>query len=80
MIKSWITLNSLTPKSVLVGTKNSRSEGFWLAKHKYTNMPTMMEPVPPPAARFWRMNISHPREPHHKGLGEATAKGFYQNQ
>jgi hypothetical protein len=43
-------------------------------------MPTMMEPVPPPAARFWRMNIPHPQEPHHKGLGEATAKGFYQNQ
>ncbi len=31
-------LNSLTPKSVLAGTKNSRSEGFWLAKlqaHKH---------------------------------------------
>jgi hypothetical protein len=38
-------LNSfLTPKSVLAGTKNSRLEGFWLAKHKNTNIPTMMEP------------------------------------
>ena len=80
MIKSWITLNSLTPKSVLVGTKNSRLEGFWLAKHKHANMPTMMEPFPPPAAWFWRMNIPHPQEPLHKGLGEATAEGFYQNQ
>ncbi len=25
------------------------SEGFWLAKHKHTNIPTMMEPFPPPA-------------------------------
>ena len=25
---------SLTPKSVLAGTKNPHSEGFWLAKHK----------------------------------------------
>ncbi len=33
-------LNSLTPKSVLTGMKNSR-EGFWLAKHKNTNIPTM---------------------------------------
>jgi hypothetical protein len=26
--------NSLTPKSIPAGTKNSRSEGFWLANHK----------------------------------------------
>ena len=25
---------SLIPKSILAGTKNSHSEGFWLAKHK----------------------------------------------
>ena len=31
--------NSLTAKSVLKGTKNSRSEGFLLAKHKHTNIP-----------------------------------------
>jgi hypothetical protein len=36
--------NSLTPKSVPAGTKNSRSEGFLLVKHKHTNIPTMMEP------------------------------------
>jgi len=27
-------INSLTPKSILAGRKNSRLEGFWLAKHK----------------------------------------------
>ena len=42
----------LTAKSVLVGTKNSRSEGFLLAKHKHTNIPTTMEPFPPPAPWF----------------------------
>jgi hypothetical protein len=44
--------NSLTPKSVLAGTKTSPSKGFWLAKHKHTNIPTMMEPFPPPAPWF----------------------------
>jgi hypothetical protein len=36
--------NSLTPKSVPAGMKNSCWEGFLLAKHKHTNIPTMMEP------------------------------------
>jgi hypothetical protein len=45
-------INSLTPKSVLAGTKNSRLEGFWLAKHKHTNIPSMMEPFSPPVAWF----------------------------
>jgi hypothetical protein len=36
------TVNSLTPKCVPAGRKNSRSERFWLAKHKHTNIPTMM--------------------------------------
>ena len=44
--------NSLTPKSVLAGTENSHSKGFWLAKHKHTNIPTMMELFPPPAPWF----------------------------
>ena len=56
-------INSLTPKSVLAGTKNSRSKGFWLAEHKNTTIPTMMEPFPPPAAWFLWTNIPHPREP-----------------
>ncbi len=43
-------LNSLTPKSVPV--KKTRSEGFWLAKHKDTNIPTMMELFSSPAAWF----------------------------
>jgi len=37
-------INSLTPKSVLAGTENSRVEGFWLAKHKHTNILTTIEP------------------------------------
>jgi hypothetical protein len=69
-------LNSLTPKSVPAGTKNSRSEGFLLAKHKHTNIPTMMEPFSSPAAWFWWMSIPHPREPTQKGLDEAVVEGF----
>jgi hypothetical protein len=46
------TFNSLTPKCVLAGTKNSLSEDFSLAKHKDTNIPTMMEPFSSPAAWF----------------------------
>ena len=46
-------LNSfLTPKSILAGTKNTRSEGFWLAIHKHTNIPTMMKTFSPQAAWF----------------------------
>ena len=45
-------ISSLTPKSVLAGTKNSHLESFWLAKHKHTNTPTIMEPFSPPAAWF----------------------------
>jgi hypothetical protein len=43
---------SLTPKSFLVGMKNSLLEDFLLAKHKDTNIPTMMEPFSSPAAWF----------------------------
>ena len=38
------SFNSLTPKCILAGTKNSLSEDFLLAKHEDTNIPTMMEP------------------------------------
>ena len=57
------TLNSLTPKSVLAGPKNSRSKDFWLAKHtahKYphhdgavfpsSGMVLFTERTPPPGA------------------------------
>jgi hypothetical protein len=60
--------------------KNSHSEGCWLAKHKNTNIPTMMEPFSPPAAWFLWTNIPHSREPLRKGLDEAAVEGFYQNQ
>jgi hypothetical protein len=56
-------LHSLTPKSVPAGTKNFRSEGFLLAKHKHTNTTTMMEPFAPPAAWFCCLSIPHHREP-----------------
>jgi hypothetical protein len=72
--------NSLSPKSIPVGTKNSRSEGSSLAKHKNTNIPTIMEPFSPPAAWFLWTDIPHPREPLRKGLDDAAVEGFYQNQ
>ncbi len=79
--KNWKSYqNSLTPKSVLAGTKYSRSEGFWLAKHKHTNIPTMMEPFPPPVAWFWWMKIPQFWEPLRKGLVETIIEGFCQNQ
>ena len=67
---------SLTPKSVPAWTKNSRLEGFWLAKHKDANIPTMMEPFSPPAAWLWWTSVHHPREPTRKGLDEAVVEGF----
>jgi hypothetical protein len=63
---TWQTrplLNSLIAKSVPVGTKNSHSDCFWLAKHKDTNISTMMEPFSPPAAWFCWPSVSHPRAP-----------------
>jgi hypothetical protein len=68
--------NSLTPKSVPVGMKNSRSEDFLLVKHKDSNILTMMEPFSPPAAWFWWTSVHHPREPTQKGLDKAVVEGF----
>jgi glucose-6-phosphate dehydrogenase assembly protein OpcA len=56
------------------------SEGFWLAKHKHTNIPTMMEPFPPPAVWFCWLSTPHPREPLRKGLGKAAIEVIEQNQ
>jgi len=58
--------------------KNSRSEDFWLAKHKHkdTNIPTMMELFSRLAAWFLWMNTPHPWESLWKGLDEATIEGF----
>ncbi len=69
-------VKSSTPKSVQAGTKNSCSEGLLLAKHKHTNIPTMMEPFAPPVAWFCRLSIPHPPEPLQKGLAEAAVTGF----
>jgi hypothetical protein len=55
-------VNNLTAKSFLAGTKHFRSEG-WLAKHKRTNIPTMLMPYAPPSAWFFWPSIPHSREP-----------------
>jgi hypothetical protein len=68
--------NSLTPKSVLAGTKNSRSEVFLLAKLKHTNIPTMIEPFAPPAAwDLWILPIVR-ADPLPKGSGGGVVEGI----
>ena len=62
--------------AVPVGTKNSHSEGFWLAKHKNTTIPTMMEPFSPPGAWFLWTNIPHPRSLFARGWVRPPSKGF----
>ena len=49
-----------------------------LAKHKHTNIPTMMEPFALPVAWFCQSSIPHPPEPLRKGLAAAAVelKGF----
>jgi hypothetical protein len=69
-------INSLTPKCVPAGTKNSRSEGFLLAKHTSHKHPHHDERFFRLAAWFPWMNTPHPQEPLPKGLDEATVKGF----
>ena len=71
-----IYFNSLTPISIPAGTKNSLSEDFLRAKHKSTNIPTMMEPFSSPAAWFLWTSVPHPREPTRKGLDKAVVEGF----
>jgi len=62
--------------SVLAGMKISCTEGFWLAKHKHKNIPTVMEQFAPPVAWLCWMNIHHPREPLQKGFAETSAERF----
>ncbi len=78
--RSNTTINSLKPKSILAGMKNSCSKGFWLAKHQHTNIPTMMEPFSPPAAWLCWPSVPHPCEPLQKGFVKAAAEGFQKNQ
>jgi hypothetical protein len=59
-----------------VGTKNSLLEDFLLAKHKDTNIPTMMEPFSSPAAWFLWTSVPHPREHMWKGLDKAVVYVF----
>ena len=59
--------------------KNSRLERFWLAKHKHTNIPTMMELFSPPAAWFLWTYIPHYRTPGSlfaRGWTRPPSKGF----
>ena len=62
--------------SVLAGTKNSCSEGFWLAKHKNTNIPTIVVPFSPPAAWFLLLNIPNPESLFARGWTRLPSKGF----
>jgi hypothetical protein len=74
-----IIVNSLTPKSVPAGTKNSRLEDFFLAKHTSHKHPHHDEPFSRLAAWFLWTKIPHPQdcqEPLQKGLDEAIIEGF----
>jgi hypothetical protein len=70
------SFNSLPLKSLPTGTKNTCSEGFLLAKHTHTNIPTMMELFAPPATWFCQSSTPHPQEPLQKGLAKAAIDGF----
>jgi hypothetical protein len=67
---------SLTPKFVLAGTKNSRSEDFLLAKHTSHKHPHHDEPFSRLAAWFPWMNTPHPRKPLWKGWTRLPLKGL----
>ncbi len=66
-------INSLTPKSVLAGTKNSRSEGFWLAK---LQIPTLVQLCPPPTAWVWWIRPIQRKGDPSEVLAEAPVEGF----
>jgi hypothetical protein len=59
-----------------VGTKNSRSEDFLLAKHTSHKHPHHDVPFSRLAAWFSLMNTPHPREPLREGLGKVAFKWF----
>ena len=70
------SVNSLTSKCVLAGTKNSLSEDFLLAKHKDTNHPHHDGVVFLSSGMVLMDERTHPREPTRKGLEEAVVEGF----
>ena len=61
--------NSLIVKSILAGTKNSHLEGFFLAKHKHTNIPTMTEPFPPSSSMVLTEEHTPPPRASSQGVG-----------
>jgi len=74
--RSNARINSLTPKSFPAGMKNSRSEDFFLAKHKDTNIPTMLEPFSSPAAWFDGRAYPTPGSLRRRGWTRPSPKGF----
>ncbi len=52
----------------------SLSDNFLQAKHKDTNIPTMMEPFSSPVAWFWWTSVPHPLEPTQKGFGRGRRR------
>jgi hypothetical protein len=71
-------INSLTPKpkSVLAGTNNSRSKGFWLANTRLTNIPTMMEPFFPSSGMVLLAESTPPPGTTAEGVGQGHLQWF----
>jgi hypothetical protein len=69
-------LNSLTPKCVPAGMKNSRLEDFLLAKHTSHKHPHHDEPFSRLAAWFWWTNIPHPGNLFASGWMRPSSKGL----
>ena len=67
-------VNSLTPKSVPAGMKNSRLEGFLLAKHKHTNIPTMMEQFAPFSGMVLLVEHTLPPRASVEGVGQGRRR------
>jgi hypothetical protein len=75
--RSLSPLNSFTAKSILAGTKNSRSEEFLLAMHTAHKHLHHDEAVCLSSSIIsMAENTPHPRKPMRKGLDEAAVKGF----
>jgi hypothetical protein len=69
-------INSLTPKSILVGIKKLLSKDFWLAKHTVYKYPHHDGAISPPAAWFCLPSVPHPWAPLRRGSGKVAFKWF----
>ena len=73
----WIGIvNSLTPKSVPAGTKNSRSKGFWLAKHRTQTSPPWWSRFPLQRNDFDGRAYPNPGSLRGRGWTRLPSKGF----